>query len=182
LGTCTHYLCSLAELNVPEIPVYIHPSHDFKPPVESERAIIMIGPGTGVAPFRAFMQERVFKGHTGHNWLFFGEWTRKNEFFYEEDWLAWSEKDLLKLSLAFSRDQEAKVYVQHRMMEHAKELYKWIEEGAYLYVCGDAHHMAKDVEKTLHTILMQEAHLTESEAHDYIKRLRKEKRYLRDVY
>lgn len=182
LGACTHYLCSLAPLNSPEVPVYIHPSHDFRPPEDIEKPIIMIGPGTGVAPFRAFMQERDIKGHKGKNWLFFGEWTRENEFFYEEEWMHWSNKDQLKLSLAFSRDQKEKVYVQHKMLEHAKELFRWLEEGAFLYVCGDAQHMAKDVEKMLHMIVMEEGAMGEAEAHEYIKRLRKEKRYLRDVY
>ncbi len=182
LGTCTHYLCELAPLNSPEIPVYIHPGHDFRPPENQETSIIMIGPGTGVAPFRGFMQDRVVKSHSGKNWLFFGEWTRAREFFYEEEWLKWEKQGILRLTLAFSRDQPEKVYVQHRMLEHAEELYCWLEEGALIYVCGDAHQMAKDVEKTLHTILMQQGRLSESEAHDYIKRLRKEKRYLRDVY
>lgn len=182
VGVCTHYLSSLAPLGEPCIPIYIHPSHDFHLPEDHQAKVIMIGPGTGVAPFRAFMQEREARGHEGENWLFFGEWTKEKEYFYQEDWERWESLEKIRLSLAFSRDQVEKIYVQHLMEKNSKEFYRWLTEGAYLYVCGDAHRMAKDVETTLHRILMQEGGMGEKEAHDYIKRLRQEKRYLRDVY
>lgn len=182
VGVCTHYLCSSAPLGVPVIPIYVHPSHDFHLPENPGAKVIMIGPGTGVAPFRAFMQERESLGHPGENWLFFGEWTRKGEYFYEEEWTRWEKEGKVRLSLAFSRDQNEKVYVQHLMESSAEELYEWLQQGAYLYVCGDAHRMAKDVETMLHSILVSQGRMDEKTAFEYIKRLRQEKRYLRDVY
>lgn len=182
VGSCTYYLCKEAHVGTPEVPIYVHPGNDFALPASGEVPIIMIGPGTGVAPFRAFIQERKAQGHTGKNWLFFGEWTRIKEYFYEEEWAPLEAEGFVRMTTAFSRDQPQKVYVQHRMEEYAQELFRWIDEGAILYVCGDAHHMAKDVEATLHRIIMQEGHLDEKAAQEYIKRLRHEKRYLRDVY
>lgn len=174
-GVCTHYLCNMAEENVP---IYIQQHNGFTLPEDPDAPIIMIGPGTGIAPYRAFMQERIASGANGKNWLFFGECNRKFDFFYEDYWLELQNAEKLSLDLAFSRDQEQKVYVQHRMLEKSQELYDWLENGAYLYVCGDAERMAKDVESTLHQII-------ESQGHDpkaYVKQLRQEKRYLKDVY
>ena len=182
LGVCTHYLCHLAPMHQPVVPIYVQPGHGFRLPPEKDRSIIMIGPGTGVAPFRAFMQERTIHGHSGKNWLFFGEWTRTKEFFYENEWNFWRTSGLLRLDTAFSRDQNHKIYVQHKMMEQGEELYRWLEEGAILYVCGDAHHMAKDVDQALHLIIQKHGHKTEEAANQYIKHLKAEKRYLRDVY
>lgn len=181
-GVCTHYLCQLAPLHAAVVPVYIQPHHGFTLPENQEVPIIMIGPGTGVAPFRAFMQARIAKNATGPNWLFFGEWNRSHHFFYEEFWTGLSEKGKLRLDLAFSRDQEHKVYVQHRMLEQGFELFRWLEGGAHLYVCGDAHRMAKDVETSLLRIIQEHGSRDEGEAKNYLKRLRSEKRYLRDVY
>ncbi len=178
VGVCTHYLCQLADLRHPVVPVYIHPSHDFKLPTDPNTNIIMIGPGTGVAPFRAFMQERESRGDKGLSWLFFGEWTSSHEYFYEDEWKQWESSGLLKIDTAFSRDQEHKIYVQHRLKEKGAEIYQWLENGAYIYVCGDAHQMAKDVEKVLGEIIQEHG----KEPREYIKRLRTEKRYLRDVY
>lgn len=182
LGVCTHYLCHLAPMHQPVVPIYIQPSHGFRLPQESDRSVIMIGPGTGVAPFRAFLQERSIKGHSGKNWLFFGEWTRSHEFFYEEEWNQWHAAGLLRVDAAFSRDQTHKIYVQHKMLEAGEELYRWLEEGAILYVCGDAHHMAKDVDHALHQIIQHHGRKDEEAANHYIKHLKAEKRYLRDVY
>lgn len=182
IGTCTHYLCEVAHLNAPIIPIYIQSGGDFRLPEHNETSIIMIGPGTGVAPFRAFMQEREAREAKGKNWLFFGEWTRQKEYFYEKEWADWSAQGLLKISTAFSRDQADKVYVQHRMLEAAPELYQWLEDGAVLYVCGDLHHMAKDVDVTLHKIVQQQGSLSEESAKEYVKKLRQSKRYLRDIY
>lgn len=180
VGVCTHFLCELAPLDHSNVYVYLHPNNDFHLP-DPEVPIIMIGPGTGIAPFRAFMQEREKDG-ARKNWLFFGEWTRSHEFFYEQEWLRWQDMGLLKIDLAFSREQEEKVYVQHRMKDKGEELFRWLEEGAVIYVCGDAHHMAKDVDLTLHQIIQEHGKLSEAEAHAYIKNIKAEKRYRRDVY
>lgn len=182
VGVCTHYLCQLAPLHQPIVPLYIQPSHDFKLPQDPDASMIMIGPGTGVAPFRSFLQEREARQDTGKSWLFFGEWTRSHEFFYEEEWEKWVKTGNLKLTTAFSRDQERKIYVQHRLKEMGKEVYQWLEQEAYIYVCGDAHQMAKDVEQALKEIIQEHGHFDAKEAQDYIKRLRTQKRYLRDVY
>ncbi|MGK5593947.1 MAG: diflavin oxidoreductase [Parachlamydiaceae bacterium] len=181
-GVCTHYLCYDCPLGQPVVPIYIQPHHGFTLPESSDASLIMIGPGTGVAPFRAFMQERLHKKHAGLNWLFFGEWTRNHDYFYEDEWTRLEKEGLIKLQLAFSRDQEHKVYVQHRLMENAAEIFQWLEKGAYIFVCGDAKHMAKDVEQTLLTIIMQHGSLSEEGAKAYLKKLRSEKRYLRDIY
>ena len=141
----------------------------------------MIGPGTGVAPYRSFMQERLKQG-AHNNWLFFGERHRKQDFFYEEFWNECVANGSLRLDLAFSRDQQDKVYVQHVMWERRKELFAALEAGASLYVCGDAHHMAKDVDLVLHKIVESEGGKTADAAKEYMKALRLSKRYLRDVY
>lgn len=181
-GVCTHYLCSLVDLHDPCVPVFIQASHGFRLPEDTHASMIMIGPGTGVAPFRAFMQERVYHGSRGKHWLFFGEWNRDYDFFYEEDWNHFAMKGNLRVETAFSRDHAQKMYVQHKMEEHGEELYKWFEDGSYIYVCGDAQQMAKDVESTLHAIIQKYGSKDDREAKEYIKRLRQQKRYLRDVY
>ena len=183
-GVCTHYLSQLVELHQPEVPIFVQPSHGFRLPTDHTTPLIMIGPGTGIAPFRAFLQERVHHHQAkGKHWVFFGEWNRQTDFFYEEEWLEWMEKGHLMLDLAFSRDQAEKVYVQHKMWEQGEQLYRWLhEDQAYLYVCGDAQRMAKDVEAMLLTILQEFGRQELAEARDYVKRLRQQKRYLRDVY
>ncbi len=181
-GVCSHYLSKLVTFHDPVVPVFVHPSHHFFLPEITDTAMIMIGPGTGVAPFRAFIQDRIFHQSGGKHWLFFGEWNRDFDFFYEEDWKSFGEKTHLILDLAFSRDQKEKVYVQHKMREKGQELFAWLEQGAYLYVCGDAQRMAKDVESTLMSIIAQHSEKGEAGAKEYLKKLRKEKRYLRDVY
>lgn len=181
-GICTRFLLHTAPLNTPVVPIYIQHSHGFTLPESPDTPIIMIGPGTGVAPFRSFMQERVSQGSKGKNWLFFGEWNRAYNFFYEEYWQDLESQGKLRLDLAFSRDQEHKVYVQHRMLENATEFFRWLEEGAYLYVCGDAHRMAKDVEAILYQIIREQGHLDEDRTKQYVKKMRADKRYLRDIY
>ncbi|KAF3362811.1 putative sulfite reductase (NADPH) flavoprotein [Chlamydiales bacterium STE3] len=181
-GVCTHYLCCDCPIGEPVVPIYIQPHHGFTLPESEEAPIIMVGPGTGIAPFRAFLQERLHKKHVGKNWLFFGEWTKNGEYFYEEEWLKLEGEGQLKLHLAFSRDQATKIYVQHRMLENGLEIFQWLEQGAYLFVCGDAKYMAKDVELALIEIIKQYGHLDNDQAKLYLKRLRAEKRYLRDVY
>lgn len=181
-GVCTHYLCNLAPTEEPIVPLFIQPHKGFTLPENSETPIIMVGPGTGVAPFRAFMQERTARGAKGLHWLFFGEWRREQHFLYGDYWVDLETKGDLRVSLAFSRDQDKKVYVQHRLLEHGEEIFGWLEKGANFYVCGDAHGMAKDVEAALIEIVKIHGNIKEDDAKAYIKKLRKDKRYLRDVY
>ena len=183
-GVCTHYLMNLVELNDPVIPIFIQPAHSFRLPLDPHaHPLIMIGPGTGIAPFRAFMQERLFhhKSKAKH-WLFFGEWNQEYDFLYEQEWIEFEKHGHIQLDAVFSRDQEEKIYVQHRMWEKGAEFYRWLEEGAILYICGDAKKMAKDVENELLRIIQVYGEKDKKEALDYIKELRKNKRYLRDVY
>ena len=182
-GVCTHFVCELAELQAPIVPIFIQPTHNFRLPQDHHTDLIMIGPGTGVAPFRAFLQERLlFAKSKGKHWLFFGEKQRDFDFYYENDWNSYSEHGHLRLELAFSRDQEHKIYVQHRMLEKGQELYEWLIGGAFLYVCGDAARMAKDVEATLQQILQEYGKMDAVTSREYIKKMRQDKRYLRDVY
>jgi sulfite reductase (NADPH) flavoprotein alpha-component len=181
-GVCTHYLCDLAPLGEKCVPVYHHPNRGFTLPDDPQAALIMIGPGTGIAPYRGFLQARIAHGHPGRNWLFFGEWNRATDFFYEDEWRAMQNRIPLRIDTAFSRDQEYKIYVQHRMLEQGAELFAWLEEGAYLFVCGDANHMAKDVDGALHQIVEKHGDRTPDDAKAYLKELKAAKRYLRDVY
>jgi len=181
-GVCTHYLCDMTPLNQALIPIYIHPSNGFTLPEDINTDIVMVGPGTGVAPFRGFMQERIASRASGKNWLFFGEWRSNEDYYYYDFWKDCEAKGVLRIDTAFSRDQEDKIYVQHRMLEHGRDLFAWLENGAVFYVCGDAHRMAKDVDAALHHIVQIHGEKSESEAKNYIKRLRAEKKYLRDVY
>ena len=144
--------------------------------------MIMVGPGTGIAPFRAFLEERQAVGAKGKNWLFFGDQKRATDFLYEEQLTGWQTDGLLtRLDLAFSRDQAEKIYVQSRMLESAVELFAWLEEGAHFYVCGDASRMAKDVDQALHTII-ERSGKSADEAKAYVAKLKSDKRYQRDVY
>jgi sulfite reductase (NADPH) flavoprotein alpha-component len=181
-GVASHFLCNLAEIQKTSIPIYVQHAHAFSLPSQEQTPIIMIGPGTGVAPFRGFVQERLALKHPGKNWLFFGERNRNTDYFYEEFWTSLLEKNALKLDLAFSRDQNEKCYVQHKMLENAQELWSWIQEGAHLYVCGDAERMAKEVDATLHRIVEEQGNLSPEDSKAFIKGLRTQKRYLLDVY
>lgn len=180
LGVGTHFLCNTAQIG-DDIPLYLQPTKDFTVP-HPEADLIMIGPGTGIAPFRGFMQKRLHEKHSGKNWLFFGDQQRATDFLYEEFWQNLEREGLLFLSLAFSRDQEEKVYVQHRMQQEAKKLWDWLEKGAYLFICGDASRMAKDVEEMLLQIAIQQGGKSPEEARAFLKELRRLGRYLRDVY
>lgn len=181
-GVASHFLCSMAQENKTEIPIYIQPSHSFFLPDDPGAPIIMVGPGTGVAPYRAFIQERKAIGASGKNWLFFGERNKQYDFFYRDYFEPLQQEGFLKLDLAFSRDQTEKIYVQHKMLESAKDLWQWLEEGAYFYVCGDAHRMAKDVDHALHQIVQIQGNKSEEEAKAYVKELKLQKRYRTDVY
>ncbi|HWX18902.1 MAG TPA: sulfite reductase subunit alpha [Candidatus Binatia bacterium] len=163
--------------------VFVQPSPGFKPPPTGDRPMIMVGPGTGIAPFRAFLEDRQATGARGKNWLFFGEQTRSGDFLYEEQLSGWQEDGLLtRLDVAFSRDQTEKVYVQHRMLENTVELWSWLEAGAHFYVCGDASRMAKDVDAALHTVIEKAGQKSADDAKDYVAKLKSDKRYQRDVY
>lgn len=143
----------------------------------------MVGPGTGIAPFMAFLQERKVSGATGKNWLFFGDQKSETDFLYREELEAWQEEGVLhKLSTAFSRDQAEKIYVQHRMLEEAGELFGWLEQGAFFYICGDASRMAKDVDAALHKVVETAGGKSPEEAAAYVEELKKSKRYRKDVY
>jgi sulfite reductase (NADPH) flavoprotein alpha-component len=154
----------------------------FAMPADASRPVIMIGPGTGLAPFRAFLQERRASGATGRNWLFFGEQRRASDFFYEDELTGYERDGFLRLSLAFSRDQPHKVYVQHRMRDQARDLWAWLEDGAEVFVCGDKERMAADVDHELHAIIETAGGRTPEQAAEYVEQMRRDKRYKRDVY
>ena len=165
------------------VKVYLKPNPHFRLPADPDRAVIMIGPGTGVAPFRAFMQQREATGATGRNWLFFGNRHFTHDFLYQLEWQDWKNSGLLtRIDTAFSRDQREKVYVQHRIWEQRRELFAWIEDGAAIYVCGDANAMAKDVNTALVRVIADQAGLEESAAAAKLDEMRRDGRYLRDVY
>lgn len=181
-GVASNFLCHLAKEEETLIPSYIQPTPHFTLPQDLKASIIMVGPGTGVAPFRGFLQERVRVNAPGRNWLFFGERNRALDFYYEDFWTQLSLQNKLRLDTAFSRDQKEKIYVQHRLLEQGKEIWQWLEEGAFFYICGDADPMAKEVEAALVTIAETHGHMTEHESREYLKHLRAEKRLLVDVY
>jgi len=165
------------------LPIYIQPNKKFRLPKEPDAPIIMIGPGTGIAPFRAFLHERRSLGSTGRNWLFFGERSEATDFLYADELRSMlADKHLTRLDTAFSRDQEHKIYVQDRMLELAPAFWEWLQDGATIYVCGDASRMAKDVDAALHTIVEREGGLGQEAAKDYVQQLKDEHRYHRDVY
>ncbi|WP_431681422.1 molybdopterin-dependent oxidoreductase [Kitasatospora sp. KL5] len=179
-GVASTFLADAA----PDTPVriFVQRSPHFRPPDPATPAV-MVGPGTGVAPFKGFLEERRARGHHGGNWLFFGEQRRATDFYYEDELAALGEQGVLsRLDLAFSRDQRNKVYVQDRMREHGPRLWKWLEAGAHFYVCGDAGRMAKDVDRALHEIVAAQGGLGEEDAAAYVKQLVADKRYVRDVY
>lgn len=182
LGVCSTWLADSVEVG-DDVPCYFSPNKHFTVPADDTLPMIMVGPGTGIAPFRAFLEEREVRGASGDNWLFFGDREEKNDFVYRDELSAWQQSGVLsKLSLAFSRDQAEKIYVQTRMAENGKELFDWLERGAYFYVCGDATRMAKDVDKTLHDVIAEHGGLDEAGAKAYVDAMKKAKRYVRDVY
>ncbi|NBU87450.1 MAG: protein CysJ [Verrucomicrobia bacterium] len=179
-GVCSSYL---AERVGESIPCYLHPNKNFKLPEDPSIPIIMVGPGTGIAPFRAFIEERKSTGATGKNWLFFGDRSQKTDYLYGDEWESYQKDGILnELDLAWSRDQAEKVYVQHKMLEKGSQLWSWLNDGAVFYVCGDASRMAKDVDQALRTIAQEEGSMSEEDAGAWVKALQKERRYLKDVY
>ncbi|MBP2168505.1 sulfite reductase (NADPH) flavoprotein alpha-component [Erwinia toletana] len=181
-GVCSTYLAE--RVGRGEKPaIFISPNKAFRVPANGDAPLIMVGPGTGIAPFRAFLQERQACEAKGKNWLFFGDQHQEHDYVYQDELAEWQQSGLLtRLDLAFSRDQAEKIYVQNRMLEQGAELYAWLQEGAYFYVCGDASRMAKDVDKALYQVITQHGGLSEEGAAEYVDKLKKEKRYLRDVY
>lgn len=165
------------------VPIYIQHNENFKLPANPETPIIMVGPGTGVAPFRSFIQEREESGAEGKSWMFFGDQHFVTDFLYQTEWQKWLKDGVLtKMDVAFSRDTAEKVYVQHRMLEQSKELFEWLQEGAHVYICGDEKHMAHDVHQTLIQIVEQEGSLSREDAEAYLADMQQQKRYQRDVY
>ncbi|MEO8428205.1 MAG: sulfite reductase subunit alpha [Verrucomicrobiota bacterium] len=181
-GVCSTFLADRVDADI-TVPVFIQTSPGFRLPQDPERPIIMIGPGTGIAPFRAFLEERRAIGAGGKNWLFFGDQCRACDFLYREELETMlAEGTLARLDTAFSRDQEEKIYVQHRIRENAAELWAWLESGAHVYVCGDAQSMARDVDDVLHEVIQNAGTKTPEQTVEYVKKLKTEKRYQRDVY
>jgi len=165
------------------VPIYLKRNPNFKFPKNGDTPVIMIGPGTGIAPFRAHMQEREEYGYKGNTWLFFGDQHFTTDFLYQTEWQEWLKDGFLeKMNVAFSRDTDQKVYVQHRIAEHSKEFNEWLEKGASIYICGDEKNMAKDVHQAIRNVLVKEQNLTEEDAESYLKQMKKDKRYQRDVY
>ncbi|RYU45235.1 assimilatory sulfite reductase (NADPH) flavoprotein subunit [Aliivibrio finisterrensis] len=166
-----------------EVKVFIEHNNNFKLPQDDNVPVIMIGPGTGIAPFRSFVQERDNRDAEGKNWLFFGDRTFTQDFLYQVEWQKYLKSGVVnQLDVAFSRDQQEKVYVQHRILEHSAQVWQWLQDGAYIYVCGDATRMAKDVHEALITIVEQQGKKNREEAEQFVNDLRKAKRYQRDVY
>ena len=164
-------------------PIFVEPNENFRLPANGDAPIIMVGAGTGVAPYRAFVQHRREHGHNGNNWLVFGDRNICSDFLYQLEWLRYRKDGLLtQLDVAFSRDQGKKIYVQDRLIESGPQVYAWLEEGAHFYVCGDANHMAGDVHKALQAILQQHGDLNDEQVHEYINALKQQRRYQRDVY
>ncbi len=181
LGVCSNYLA--AHDSQRPVKVYMHSNSAFRLPEDDASPVIMIGPGTGIAPFRAFLEEREARGATGKNWLFFGDQHEATDFLYRDQIDAWLESGVLSnIDTAFSRDQAEKIYVQNRIIQQAAEFYQWLQDGASIYICGDASRMAKDVDLAIHQVVELAGGMTEDQAQAYVSDLKKSKRYLRDVY
>ena len=181
-GVCSTFMADRVVVGETPTPVFVSNSH-FGPPEDGAKDCIMVGPGTGIAPFRAFLQDRVASGATGRNWVFFGDQKSHTDFLYQEEWENYlADGKLTRLDLAWSRDQGVKVYVQDKMRANAAELWSWLQNGGYFFVCGDAKRMAKDVDQALHDIIAEQGGMPIEKAQEYVKQLKKDKRYQRDVY
>lgn len=181
-GIASEFLCEGALLTKTLLPVYINPSLHFKLPKNSSTPILMIGPGTGVAPYRAFLQERAYKQATGKNWLIFGERNRAYDYYYQDFFTSLEKNHFLTLDTAFSRDQNEKFYVQHCLLSNGKKVWEWLSANATIYICGDAKYMAKDVLLSLESIIQKFGMLSSLEAKEYMKQLKRNKKLLMDVY
>ncbi len=181
-GVCSTYLADLVNDNT-DVKIFFSPNTSFRVPEDDNLPIIMVGPGTGIAPFRAFLQERQFRKAGGKNWLLFGDRNKATDYIYQDEIEAMQSSGLIsRLDLAFSRDQEEKIYVQDKMRENGAEMFSWLEDGGSFYVCGDANYMAKDVDKALHELIEKHGNKSTEQAIEYINKMKKEKRYVRDVY
>lgn len=181
MGVCSTFLADI--VNKGEgVQCYLSPNKAFSVPEDNSKDIIMVGPGTGIAPFRGFLEEREVRGAKGKNWLFFGDRNKENDFIYREQLEAMQDSGFLRLDLAFSRDQAEKIYVQDRIKEQGAEFFQWLEKGAYFYICGDAYRMAKDVEAAIYEVVMEHGNMDRVAAENYVSQLKKSKRYVRDVY
>ncbi|MBS1814697.1 MAG: oxidoreductase [Acidobacteria bacterium] len=181
-GLCSGHLGERADVGA-TMPIFLHANQNFRLPENTDAPVIMVGPGTGIAPFRAFLQHREALGHKGKNWLFFGEQRMASDFLYREELEGMQKSGVLThLHTAFSRDQAHKIYVQDKMRENFGELYKWLEEGAYFYICGDANRMAKDVETALIDAIADGRNCSPEHALEYLQEMKKQKRYQLDVY
>jgi len=181
-GVCSTFLADLVNEET-KVRCFFTANKVFRVPEDNSLPMIMVGPGTGIAPFRAFLQERQYRKATGKNWLFFGDRNAATDYIYREELESFQGSGLLtRLDLAFSRDQDAKIYVQDRMLEQGAELFLWLEQGGYFFVCGDAYRMAKDVDQVLHAVIAEHGNFSEQQAIDYVNQLKKDKRYVRDVY
>lgn len=179
-GVCSTFLAGRSETG---IPVFVHNAKHFRMPENPETPVIMVGPGTGIAPFRAFLQERKATGADGFSWLFFGEQHAATDFLYHDEFeAALADGSLTRLTTAFSRDQGHKIYVQHRIEESGAELFSWLQKGACFYVCGDAKNMARDVDTALHRVIEIHGGMSEEHAKEYVDAMKREKRYRKDVY
>ena len=184
-GLCTGFMADHCEVGETDIGVFMSPTRSFVLPEDRSTDIIMVGPGTGIAPFRAFLQQRQMEGDSGRNWLFFGDWTEEGEYLYRDEMEAWRGSGLIdRHDLAWSRAGPEKVYVQHLMEQHGEEIWNWIDGGAYFYVCGDKNYMARDVHSTLIGICSEYGGMSKEEAKEFVESglMKAEKRYLRDVY
>lgn len=181
-GVCSTFLADVAETG-DTVKCFFAPNKNFAVPEDDTLPMIMVGPGTGIAPFRAFLEEREARQAAGPNWLFFGDRNSATDYIYQDEIEAMQSSGLLtRLDLAFSRDQEEKIYVQDRMLQNGAELFSWLQQGGYFYICGDAYRMAKDVDKALHQLIAEHGGMTDEQAEDYVAQLKKQKRYVRDVY
>lgn len=181
-GVVSTFLADFAKVG-DKVKCYFSPNKQFKIPEDGNNPIIMVGPGTGIAPFRAFLEEREADGAKGDNWLLFGDRNKEHDFIYKEEIEAMQDSGLItKLDLAFSRDQDEKIYVQDKMRENGAEMFAWLERGGYFFICGDAYRMAKDVDVALHQLIEKHGKMSEEESINYVNKLKKEKRYVRDVY
>jgi len=181
-GVVSTFLADFAKVG-DKVKCYFSPNKQFKIPEDGNKPIIMVGPGTGIAPFRAFLEEREADGAKGENWLLFGDRNKEHDFIYKEEIEAMQESGLItKLDLAFSRDQDEKIYVQDKMRESGAQMFAWLERGGYFFICGDAYRMAKDVDIALHQLIEKHGKMSEEESVSYVNKLKKEKRYVRDVY
>ena len=181
VGACSSHLADEIELD-DQIPIYVEKNPAFKLPANGA-PMIMVGAGTGIAPYRAFLQQREIQGKKGGTWLFFGDRRFRSDFLYQVEWQKLLKSEHLeKMEVAFSRDQQEKVYVQHKLKENQQEVFKWLEEGAYFYLCGDMKYMAKDVNKTLLEIIQSQGGVSREKAEEYVKKLKRERRFQSDVY